>query len=712
MSVCREILAQKPVSLQTDSEQHLTPKVHPHPLGRATSAFVKPLRMGEQVQQQFGNFEILKELGKGATGTVYLARQSNLGRECALKVLAPELVRDEKFLERFLREGQIAASLRHPNIVRIFDLVTHEGSYAIAMDYIEGVELASLLSAGEPFSVTRAVTTIIPVLKALDYAHQKGVVHRDIKPANIMMETDGDVFLTDFSIARLAGGEKLTQTGTIIGTPEYMAPEQFDGTEVDARADLYAATLVFYEMLAGINPFRGETLAEVVKKQVLTKPPLLRSLVDIPESLEKIVAKGLDKIPDERIQSAGELLEILEHFLTQNSTNLIQPPPQTMGLGHFLSSVEQGEISMDEAIQAREKVKEAIDRGFKRRLSIVMLDLAGSSKIKIPNQTLIADRAFRDYRATINQILEEQECEQYDWSGDGAIALFTCPIQAVTAAVRVQRTVSSVGERHIDLPDSLLVRIGIRTGMVYHDPRRGLGEFASRTVDQAGHLEKDCPPGQIHIGEDTAAAVSKFFVSHPIGKNRDDIEVFQIDLEKSMAKPASPPPPVQAPVSPAIPDLKRLRIQADQEPEERFETNKISAGVVQNSAPLVEALEEPSQSPPEKQESKKLFVPKETQAKPVSSPIESPTPESKDQIRWWGWRSLSVLFIPTWLALLAGIDGLLSDLMSGPFLAHMLLTPVYSIYAFITGKRSWARQSAAAFCVFFAALCFLIASEM
>ncbi len=310
----------------------------------------------------FGNFQIVKALGQGATGTVYLARQTNLGRECALKVLAPELVRDGKFLERFRREGQIAASLRHNHIVRIFDLVEADGAFAIAMDYIEGVELQKLLENGEKLSVTRALRIMLPVFEAVEYAHSKGVVHRDIKPANILIEdASGDAFLTDFSIARMAGADKLTQTGTIIGTPEYMAPEQFDGKDVDGRADLYAATLILYEMLAGLNPFRGETLAEVVKKQILDLPPPLRSLADIPPALEAIIHKGLSKGPEDRIQTAKEMKETLRSFQSEVSTTLIEPSPQRNELlQHLPTSVESEEVCGDDAIIVREKMKEML----------------------------------------------------------------------------------------------------------------------------------------------------------------------------------------------------------------------------------------------------------------------------------------------------------------------------------------------------------------
>jgi serine/threonine-protein kinase len=281
----------------------------------------------------FGNFEIVRPLGHGATGTVYLARQVNLSRPCALKVLAPELVRDGQFLERFRREGQIAASLRHANIVRIFDLLEDRGEFAIAMDYIQGVELQQLLEGGEKMSLTRALDIIIPIFGALEYAHGKGVVHRDVKPANILIEDESGVaFLSDFSIARMTGADKLTQTGTIIGTPEYMAPEQFDGKDVDGRADLYAATLILYEMLAGINPFRGDTLAEVVKKQILHAPPPLRTLADVPEPVERIILKGLSKKPGDRFQSAAEMRAVLRHFQTEQSTTLITPSPQRESL--------------------------------------------------------------------------------------------------------------------------------------------------------------------------------------------------------------------------------------------------------------------------------------------------------------------------------------------------------------------------------------------
>lgn len=666
---------------------------------------MKKLPVELQPGHIFGNFEIVRALGQGATGTVYLAQQINLGRECALKVLAQELVRDGKFLERFRREGQIAAALRHNSIVRIFDLVEANGAFAIAMDYIEGMELQKLLDAGEKLSLTRALRIMLPIFEALDYAHSKGVVHRDIKPANILIEdSSGDPFLTDFSIARMAGADKLTQTGTIIGTPEYMAPEQFDGKDVDGRADIYAASLILYEMLTGSNPFRGETLAEVVKKQILEVPPPLRSIVDVPPALEAIVSKGLAKEPDDRIQTAKEMKEILSAFVSEVSTTLIEPPPQrTEMLQQFLASVESGQVSMDDAIIAREKMKEAIDRGFKRQLSIVMLDLAGSSKIKIPNQTLIADRAFRDYRATINSILEEHGCERFDWSGDGAIALFTEPVSAVTAAVRVQQSVQAVGERHSHLPDSLKVRIGIRTGPVYHDPRRSLGEFASRTVDQAGHLEKDCPPGMIHLGEETAKTVEGLFPVRHLGKNRDDVEVYEIDVSL-IDDPSTNRLPSEAPVSPLTP-LRGQSLVSPKPPAPAAPTPPTPLPSVP-AAPSV--LATPVTVPP---------------AAPVVSVAPLPAEDlpqrwgsdkAKSSPPWWGWRYLALAFFLDWGSAVMGefvdFPTQAAEIFRSLFVLSILAIIPYAPYALIRGQRKNAMQSCLAFIVFFFGLAFIIDS--
>lgn len=648
-------------------------------------------------EQNFGPFRLVRELGRGATGTVYLAEQTTLGRECALKVLAPELVRDQSFLERFRREGRIAAGLRHKGIVRIFDLVECEAGFALAMDYIEGRELQELLNSEAAIPQNVALDIVGQVLEALEYAHGKGVVHRDIKPANILLEPDGSVYLTDFSIARMAGSEKLTQTGMVIGTPEYMAPEQFDGKEIDARADIYATALILYEMLSGSNPFRGETLAEVVKKQVLVEPPSLSLLPGVSEGLSQAVHKGLQKEPSQRYQSAGEMRTAL--------LALGEQPAPTVGgsLTQFLSSVELGAISMDDAVAAREKVKDAIDRGFKRELTIVMLDLAGSSKIKIPNQTLIADRAFQDYRGTINRILEEYGVERYEWSGDGAISLFPNPIGAVDAAVKVQRSVAQVGSRHTALPDALKVRIGIRTGMVYYDPRRTLGEFASRTVDQAGHLEKDCPPGAIRLGDTTVQALNGRYRTVSRGLNRDDIEVFEIEAAELGSPPDVSTETNELPSPTPVPTPAPVPLFTPSGDYDRSKERAPNLGPSTNPVSLPASVTTEASTPV-----KALFRPK-TGEMPVAKTVRPETVEievEEEEGAWWGWRSFGLLGF-LWAGALFLREGLgvdiparASGLIGAFYVLHFLMVPVYCVVCLFANKTSRAKEALVAGGVF------------
>lgn len=225
----------------------------------------------------------------------------------AIKVMAPALARDPEFLERFRREGAAAARLRHPNIVGVFDFVTRDGLSYIAMEYLGARTLKDLISDEGQQSPARACQIMDELLSALASAHAKGIVHRDIKPANIMITDEGSVALTDFSVAHMKDASKLTQTGAVVGTPEYMAPEQFDGVW-DQRTDLYAAGIIFYELLTGFSPFRSATMTEVMRKQLLTVPdPPSEVDYTIPESLSTVVSRALEKKPEARYQSAQEM---------------------------------------------------------------------------------------------------------------------------------------------------------------------------------------------------------------------------------------------------------------------------------------------------------------------------------------------------------------------------------------------------------------------
>ena len=262
-------------------------------------------------------------------GTVYLAYQDSLGRDLAIKLMANEFVRDEEFVERFRREGRIAARLRHPNIVQVYDFSDRDGLYYIAMEYLGSRTLKCYIRERGRVGVEDAARLCDQLLAALDHAHAQGIVHRDIKPANVMVTDGGDAALTDFSIAQMKSASKLTQTGSVLGTPEYMAPEQFEG-KADGRADLYATGVILYEMLTGFSPFHAETIAEIMKKQLFTAPDP-PTLVDftIPESVSQVVVKSLAKNPDERYQTAAEMRQALRTAMSAagSTASVARPIP-------------------------------------------------------------------------------------------------------------------------------------------------------------------------------------------------------------------------------------------------------------------------------------------------------------------------------------------------------------------------------------------------
>ena len=204
-----------------------------------------------------GRYRIMRKLGSGGMADVYLAEDEELGRRVAIKILNDKYAPDDQFVERFRREAKNAAGLSHPNIVSIYDRGEAEGTYYIAMEYLDGRSLKELVVARGPLPIPDAIAATRQVLGALRFAHRKGVVHRDIKPHNVMADADGRLKVTDFGIAR-AGVSQMTEAGSIIGTAQYLSPEQARGAPVDQRSDLYSIGIVLYEMLTGQVPFTGD----------------------------------------------------------------------------------------------------------------------------------------------------------------------------------------------------------------------------------------------------------------------------------------------------------------------------------------------------------------------------------------------------------------------------------------------------------------------
>src|SRR5580692_5332048 len=260
-------------------------------------------------------FEILQLLGQGGMGAVYKARDTELERLVALKLIRPELASHPEILRRFKQELILAREVTHRNVIRIFDLGQAQGIKFITMEFVEGRDLRGLIHEKGKLTVDEAVPIILQISAALDAAHTAGVVHRDLKPQNVMSDKDGRVYVMDFGIARSLESQGMTQTGALMGTPEYMSPEQAKGEKVDARSDLFALGIIFYEALTGISPFKAETAMAMMFKRTQEKAtPLVQLDLGIPGVISDIVAKCLEIKPAERYQTAREVINDLEAF--------------------------------------------------------------------------------------------------------------------------------------------------------------------------------------------------------------------------------------------------------------------------------------------------------------------------------------------------------------------------------------------------------------
>ncbi len=269
----------------------------------------------EQPPKKLGKYEIKKELGKGAMGVVYEAYDPVLERKVALKVMAATTVSDEELKRRFEQEAKAVAKAQHPNIVTVFDLGADEqGAPWFAMEYLDGSDLESRIKVKRPTFVEK-IEIIMQVCRGLEHAHKNGIVHRDIKPANIRITESGDVKIMDFGVARLTQSSQ-TQTGAILGTADYMSPEQIRGHKVDGRSDIFAVGVILYRLLTGHKPFKGENIQSVFFKILNSDAPelLLPDGRKIPE-LQAIVDRAMTKDADDRYSVAGEMADDLSQFL-------------------------------------------------------------------------------------------------------------------------------------------------------------------------------------------------------------------------------------------------------------------------------------------------------------------------------------------------------------------------------------------------------------
>jgi eukaryotic-like serine/threonine-protein kinase len=274
-----------------------------------------------------GRYRLDRELARGGMATVWIAEDPLLSRRVAVKLLLPELAIDDALRVRFRNEAIAAAKLTHPGIVATYDTGDDDGTAYIVMELVEGKTLRRLIDDRGKLPVREAIDISSQVADALEHAHRQGLVHRDIKPANVLVQSDGRVKVTDFGIAKAAGGDDLTRTGTVVGTARYLAPEQVNGHPVDGRADVYALGLILYEMLAGRAPFGGDSdMATAVARLTNSPEPISSARPEVSRPLEDVVARSLARDPAYRFQSAQAFKDALAPGIDPDATGPLTPP--------------------------------------------------------------------------------------------------------------------------------------------------------------------------------------------------------------------------------------------------------------------------------------------------------------------------------------------------------------------------------------------------
>jgi serine/threonine protein kinase len=284
-----------------------------------------------QPGQMLGPYRIINQIGRGGMATVYKAYQPSIDRYVAIKVLPSQLAESKEFATRFHQEARIIASLEHPHILPVFDYGETDGVAYFVMRYLEAGTLKDRMIEGRPLPLKEIDRLFTQLAEALSYAHSRGIVHRDLKPANALIDSHGNVFLTDFGIAKLleSASPRLTQTDAIMGTPAYISPEQAQANPVDQRSDIYSLGIILYEMVTGSVPFVAETPLAVLFKHIsdpLPPPSLVKS--DVPASIEQVILKALAKDPKDRFATAGEFVTAWKRALEESEK--LQPATEAM----------------------------------------------------------------------------------------------------------------------------------------------------------------------------------------------------------------------------------------------------------------------------------------------------------------------------------------------------------------------------------------------
>lgn len=462
-----------------------------------------------------GRYRILRKIGSGGMADVWLADDTHLQRQVALKVLHGRFAQDREFIERFRREAEAAAGLQHPNVVAVFDRGEVDGTYYIAMQYLEGRSLKELIDGG--LSPEQAVGLIRQVLEAARFAHRHGIVHRDLKPQNVIVDADGKATVTDFGIAR-AGVSEITQAGSVMGTPHYLSPEQAQGFEVTAVSDLYSVGVMLYEALTGRVPFEADTAVAVAMKQVSQVPQRPSSInPQVSPALDAAVMRALEKEPGQRFQSADAFIAALDAALREpgggmSSTATFAPLPPIVATPE---DADAGELDPEEERARRRRRRIWMLVGAAVLIGLLVgFALTRDTTTPVPNvigspestaRELLREDGFHigeirrvERESPVNTVLEQDPlASPPEVSLDCAFLSFFCSKPKVTLTVSAgpgSAKVPSTAGLTVPKAEEALEEAGFKTqveavhsenveeGLVIHSQPSG-GETATRGTD-------------------------------------------------------------------------------------------------------------------------------------------------------------------------------------------------------------------------------------
>lgn len=347
--------------------------------------------------RDFGKYSVYNTIGTGGMAKIYLAEDKTNGEKVAIKEILPQIASDQEFLKRFVREIKIMQSLSHPNILPIFDACLGPDEYYIVMPYLSGGTLKELLTKVQKIPIDFSIYILQQIMKALEYAHHKGVIHRDLKPSNVMFGGDGNLYLTDFGVARASTLTQLTQTGGILGTPGYMSPEQILGMQLTYKSDYFSFGIMCYELLTGINPFLTDNPITTMKQIVEFYPPCPMDInLSIPPSIEDITLKLLKKNADERISNGMEIIEcFLSHWEGKEIGNLKKD------FIEFLNNPEESikKYQEKEALEHKKIAKELLSKNENKTMVYWHIFQAYS----LNPEDLEANRIFESLKSSLGE---------------------------------------------------------------------------------------------------------------------------------------------------------------------------------------------------------------------------------------------------------------------------------------------------------------------